>query len=128
MLLRGLDALSTEDSVLSVLNLVTRLPIKSIRVGRDPLTHTSRGICYVELNSVPDAMMLHNQLLGEPPTIDGRIVSVCYLRQERGGRETTRDLALHWGAALHSTGRLVDKFSNVEGRRKEKKRNDMFFC
>ena len=73
--MRGLDALSTEDSVLNCLMRLTQLPIKSIRIGRDPLTQTSRGVCYVEMNSVVDAMFLHNQLLGEPPTIDEKLVS-----------------------------------------------------
>ena len=55
--------------------LLTQLPIKSIKIGRDRLTQTSRGVCYVEMNSVVDAMFLHNQLLGEPPTIDEKLVS-----------------------------------------------------
>ena len=40
-------------------------PIKNIRIGKDSLTNTSRGVCYVEMNSVVDAMFLHNQLLGK---------------------------------------------------------------
>ena len=78
MFLRGLDALSTEDSVLNCLMHLTQLPIKSIKIGRDPLTQTSRGVCYVEMNSVVDAMFLHNQLLGEPPTIDEKLVGSHY--------------------------------------------------
>ena len=80
VLLRGLDGLSTEDSVLSYLMRITSLPIKGIKIGRDRLTNTSRGICYVEMNSVADAMYLHNQLLGEPPTIDDKLVtfSSCF--------------------------------------------------
>ena len=42
VLLRGLDALSTEDSVLNCLMQLTNLPIKSIRIGKDSLTNTSR--------------------------------------------------------------------------------------
>lgn len=80
MLLRGLDALTTEESVLNMLHAVTQLPIKSVRIGRDSLTNTSRGVCYVEMNSVVDAMFLHNQLLGEPQTIDEKLVSVSYYR------------------------------------------------
>ena len=63
VLLRGLDALSTEDSVLGCLMRITSLPIKGIRIGRDTLTNMSRGICYVEMNTVVDAMFLHNQVL-----------------------------------------------------------------
>ncbi len=73
-----MDTLTVEDNVLKALTAVTDMPIKSLRIGRDSLTNTSRGVCYVEMNSVVDAMFLHNQLLGEPPTIDGKLVSVSY--------------------------------------------------
>ena len=87
VLLRGLDALTTEDSVLGTLRDCTELPIKSLRIGRDSATNLSRGVCYVEMNSVSDAMFLHNRLLGEPPTIDDRLVGVSYYRspQNAGG-------------------------------------------
>ena len=86
-MLRGLDALTTEDSVLGTLRDCTELPIKSLRIGRDSATNLSRGVCYVEMNSVSDAMFLHNRLLGEPPTIDDRLVGVSYYRspQNAGG-------------------------------------------
>ena len=88
VLLRGLDALTTEDSVLTTLRDCTELPIKRCRIGRDSATNLSRGVCYVEMNSVSDAMFLHNRLLGEPPTIDDRLVGVSYYRspqEVRGG-------------------------------------------
>ena len=85
VLLRGLDALTTEDSVLRTLSDCTELPIKSVRVGRDSATNLSRGVCYVEMNSVSDAMFLHNILLGEPPTIDDRLVGVSYHRSAQSG-------------------------------------------
>jgi len=78
VLLRGLDALTTEDSVLAVLGPLTKLPLKSVRIGRDPLTGTSKGMCYVEMNSVVDSMFLHNQLLSNPPIIDQRRPEICY--------------------------------------------------
>ena len=78
--------MSTEDSVMGYMKqLANQLananaPIKNIRIGKDSLTNTSRGVCYVEMNSVADAMFLHNQLLGEPPVIDDKLVSVSYYR------------------------------------------------
>ena len=80
VLLSGLDALTTEDSVLNTLGPLTKLPLKSVRIGRDPLTNMSRGVCYVEMNSVVDSMFLHNQLFAEPPVIDGRQVEVIIFR------------------------------------------------
>jgi len=81
VLLSGLDALTTEDSVLNTLGPLTKLPLKSVRIGRDPLTNMSRGVCYVEMNSVVDSMFLHNQLIADPPYIDGRQVEVSYHKQ-----------------------------------------------
>ena len=42
----------------------------------------SRGVCYVEMNSVVDAMFLHNQLLANPPAIEGKIVEVKVQRNQ----------------------------------------------
>ena len=41
----------------------------------------SRGVCYVEMNSVVDAMFLHNQLIASPPSIDNKTVEVSYYKQ-----------------------------------------------
>merc|ERR1712061_68980 len=95
--LRGLDALSTEDSGLNCLMRLTQLPIKSIKIGRDRLTQTSRGVCYVEMNSVVDAMFLHNQLLGEPPTIDEKLATVSYHKSSQQTEE--RKESAHSAAA-----------------------------
>jgi len=81
VLLSGLDPLTTEDAVLNILGPTTKLPLKSVRVARDAATSVSRGVCYVEMNSVVDAMFLHNQLLARPPVIDGRTVEVGYHKQ-----------------------------------------------
>lgn len=48
--------------ILQTLPGVGSLPIKSVRVGRDPLTNTSRGVCYLEMNNTSDAMRLFNGL------------------------------------------------------------------
>jgi len=97
VLLSGLDALTTEDSVLNTLGPLTKLPLKSVRIGRDPLTNMSRGVCYVEMNSVVDSMFLHNQLLAEPPIIDGRQVEVTYHKQ--GGPQVVTNTSQNQAAA-----------------------------
>jgi len=87
ILLRGLDVLSTEESVLQgIQHAGSDLPIRSVRIGRDPLTNTSRGVCYIELNSVLDSMQLHNKLVHAPPNIDNKQVTVsyCKLNQNNG--------------------------------------------
>ena len=84
VLLRNLDPLTTEDGVLESLKNVSNMPIRSVRIGRDPLTSASRGICYLELNSVVDSMHLFNDLSTDPPMIDGRqgeiyVLNCCLL-------------------------------------------------
>lgn len=79
--------LSTEESVLQgIQHAGGDLPIRSVRIGRDPLTNTSRGVCYIELNSVLDSMQLHNKLAHAPPNIDNKQVTVsyCKLNQNNG--------------------------------------------
>ena len=87
VLLSGLDALTTEDSVLNILGPLTTLPLKSVKIGRDPMTLLSKGVCYVEMNSVVDSMFLHNQLIADSLTIDDRIIEVSYYKQ--GGQTVT---------------------------------------
>ena len=61
VLLRNLDVLTNEDRVLAALQTlpsVGSLPIKSVRIGRDPLNNISRGVCYLDMNSTGDAMRL----------------------------------------------------------------------
>lgn len=76
VLLRNLDTLTTEDSVLNVLQnipAVAKLPIKSVRIGRDPLNNISRGICYLDMNNTSDAMRLFAGLSAyQGLQIDGR--------------------------------------------------------
>lgn len=81
LVLRGLDVLSTEEGVLQAIqHACTDLPIKSVRIGRDPLTNLSRGVCFVELDSVYDAMTLFNKLMSRPPTIDNKAINISYCK------------------------------------------------
>ena len=88
LLLRGLDPLSTEETVLSRLQRQTQLPIRSVRLGRDPVTGASRGFCYLELGSVVDAMQLSQQLQSEPLVVEGRsaVVNYCRLADQAAGQ------------------------------------------
>lgn len=77
IMLRNLDALTTEDSVMTVLNSVIPDLVKSISavcIGRDPLTSTSRGICYLGTESTIDALAIFGALSGlqSPLAIDGK--------------------------------------------------------
>ncbi|XP_012258482.2 RNA-binding protein 5-like [Athalia rosae] len=80
VLLRGLDVLTTEDSVLQAMKNLSSLPIRSIRIGRDTLTNTSRGVCYLEMANVVDAMFLHTSLSKQGLLVDGRKVEIAYCK------------------------------------------------
>lgn len=86
LLFRNLDVLTTEEKILTALQSITALPIKHIRVAKDPLNGISRGYCFVELNSTAESVALHDRLhaLDVPLYVDGRIVSVTYARQSIG--------------------------------------------
>lgn len=75
-MLRNLDALTTEETVMAVLNNVIPEMVKKISavaIGRDPLTSTSRGICYLGAETIVDAGALHNALTNlSPLNIDGK--------------------------------------------------------
>lgn len=65
--------MSTEDTVLAAIKpYISLVPLRSIHIGRDPLTNQARGVCYLELRSVVDSMFLFQTLALNPPVIDGR--------------------------------------------------------
>ncbi|CAG9759636.1 unnamed protein product [Ceutorhynchus assimilis] len=100
IMLRNLDALTTEDSVLSVLDVVIPNLVKSISgvcIGRDPLTSTSRGICYLGTDSTIDALAIFSSLkaLQFPLQIDGKSVILSYCKYNMGNTKEAYSLADH---------------------------------
>uniref|UniRef100_W8AP71 RNA-binding protein 10 n=2 Tax=Ceratitis capitata TaxID=7213 RepID=W8AP71_CERCA len=89
-MLRNLDTLTTEEAVLTAMqqhvpDLASK--ITKILVSRDTLTQTSRGICYLNFDSLIDSMNLYSALkaLDPPLTIDNRqlLVSYCIDHENR---------------------------------------------
>lgn len=76
-MLRNLDVLTNEEGVLTAItkhapDLAKK--ITKVFVSRDALTQTSRGICYLNFDSLVDSMNMHNLLstLEPPLTIDDK--------------------------------------------------------
>lgn len=76
-MLRNLDALTNEEGVLTALQ--QHLPdltktISKVLISRDTLTQASRGICYLQFDTLIDSMNVHNGLtaLDPPLTLDDR--------------------------------------------------------
>ncbi|CAG9816598.1 unnamed protein product [Phaedon cochleariae] len=89
IMMRNLDALTTEDSVMAMLNTAIPDLVKSISavcIGRDPLTSTSRGLCYLGTESTIDALAIFGTLnsLKSPLTIDGKTVILSYCKYNMG--------------------------------------------
>nr|NP_722689.4 uncharacterized protein Dmel_CG4896, isoform K [Drosophila melanogaster]AAN10482.4 uncharacterized protein Dmel_CG4896, isoform K [Drosophila melanogaster] len=83
IMLRGLDALTNEEGVLTALQ--QRLPelaktVSKVLVSRDALTNASRGICYLNFDTLIDSMNVFNGLtaLDPPLTLDDKTVIVTY--------------------------------------------------
>lgn len=82
-MLRNLDVLTNEEGVLTVMQEVVPTlvsKISKILICRDPLTSTSRGICYLSFDNLVDSMNIHNALKATEPglTIENREGSVVF--------------------------------------------------
>lgn len=82
ILLRNLDVLTNEEGVLTHMQRVIPTlvdKIAKIQVCRDPLTQTSRGVCYLAFDNLVDSMNTHNALNGLEPTLsmEGRDGECC---------------------------------------------------
>lgn len=89
IMMRNLDALTTEDSVMAELNIAAPELVKSISaicIGRDPLTSTSRGICYLGTESTMDALSIFGTLssMKNSLTVDGKPVILSYCKYNMG--------------------------------------------
>lgn len=80
-MLRNLDVLTNEEGVLTTMQEAVPTfvsKIAKILICRDPLTNTSRGVCYLSFDNLVDSMNTHNALKAlEPPLLidsrEGRI-------------------------------------------------------
>jgi len=80
--LRGLDAMTSESSIMHAFLRVTDIPLKSVCVMRNPDTRMSLGYAFVELHSLRDSGALLDTLsrLSYALDIDGKAVIVAYAR------------------------------------------------
>ncbi|XP_053209933.1 RNA-binding protein 5-B-like [Panonychus citri] len=83
LILRDLASHTTEEKILTALEQVTALPIKSIRIPRDPISGSTRCICFVELHTTLEASQLFNLLCSSTSgfIVDGYPLNVCYAKR-----------------------------------------------
>lgn len=95
--------LTNEEGVLTAMQQLLDLDqvakISKILVCRDPLTNTSRGICYLFFDNLVDSMNVHNSLkeLQPPLQLDGRDVAINYAIDgtQEGSAEDSRQQHKH---------------------------------
>ncbi|XP_065829290.1 RNA-binding protein 5-A-like [Oscarella lobularis] len=82
VLFRKLDTLSSEDTIRSSVLAVAPINVINVRIVKDKLTNTSRGFCFIELDSVQTSYYLIEVLKAiKPPfSIDGREVQFSYTK------------------------------------------------
>ncbi|XP_017021961.1 RNA-binding protein 5 isoform X2 [Drosophila kikkawai] len=86
IMLRNLDALTNEEGVLTALqeHLSSDMAktVSKVQISRDTLTQASRGICYLNFDTLLDSMNMYNGLaaLNPPLSLDGRTVLVSYCK------------------------------------------------
>lgn len=113
-MLRNLDVLTNEEGVLTALSekiptLVSK--ISKILICRDPLTSTSRGICYLSFDNLVDSMNTHNALKSlEPPLqIDNREIVITYCVDAENRQMSARNN----GNKTHHDGGSTSKSSSA---------------
>jgi len=82
LVLRGLDAMTLESSIMRVFSQVSNIPLKSVCVMKNPDTRMSLGYAFVELHSLRDSGALLDTVnrLPYPLDIDGKAVIIAYAR------------------------------------------------
>ncbi|XP_066284989.1 RNA-binding protein 5-like isoform X3 [Branchiostoma lanceolatum] len=95
LIFRGLDTLTTEETIRSTLGALSTVHIHSIRLIKDKLTHTSRGFCFVEMNTLEEAAQMMEVLMAVRPAfaIDGKQVNVAFAKQGKAGSSAPSGVA-----------------------------------
>ena len=81
LLLRGLDALTTEETLSVAIHRDSGLTPKNVYIVRDDLTTVSRGYGYAEMASIRDSERFIAIVLAKPPfEVDGKGIMVTYAK------------------------------------------------
>ena len=82
LIFRGLDALTTEENIVTALSKLTGNPVKNMKVLRDELTGTSRGFGFAEFNTLAESSEMLDlvQSLTTPFEVDGKAIIVSYAK------------------------------------------------
>ena len=82
VILRGLDALTSEENIVAAVQKISAVVMKNIRIMRDPLTQVSKGHAFIEMGSIGDSCKLIDAIskLHGPFEVDGKAIIVNYAK------------------------------------------------
>lgn len=78
-MVRGLDALTTEETIENTIKAISNITPKNTYIARDNLTNLSNGFGFIEFNSVSEAtQVIETIALNSKFEIDNKCVQVDY--------------------------------------------------
>ena len=82
LIFRGLDALTTEENIVTAIHKIAPVVVKNIRIIRDPITQASKGHAFAEMGSIGDSCKLIDAIskLQGPFEVDGKAIIVNYAK------------------------------------------------
>ncbi|EDV25915.1 uncharacterized protein TRIADDRAFT_55476 [Trichoplax adhaerens] len=95
LIVRGLDVITREESVLQSLKQIDATRVDGIKIMKDELTNTSRGFCFVRLPSIKIAIAIAETIskLEYPFKIDNKEVVISYGRADAFESTAKKNLA-----------------------------------
>jgi RNA recognition motif-containing protein len=79
LLIRGIDALTTEETIENTIKAISNIIPKNTYIARDRLTNLSNGFCLTEFNTLSEAtQVIETIALNSKFEIDGKCVQVDY--------------------------------------------------
>ncbi|XP_014769656.1 RNA-binding protein 5 isoform X3 [Octopus bimaculoides] len=82
LIFRGLDALTTEETLSQALSQQMSLTLKNIKIIRDELTNTSQGYGFAEMGSILESTQVleHLRQMNPPFEVEGKLILVAFAK------------------------------------------------
>ncbi|VDN08796.1 unnamed protein product [Dibothriocephalus latus] len=115
LILRCLDALTTEDSIRQAFQDIADVKVRQCHVMRDDVTHVSRCFAFAELPNVADAYKVVDTIVREHQLfeIEGKAVAVSYAKNTFNTIMATLKAEGSYNAKLNASRSLSSELSSA---------------